>query len=248
MSSVSYTKGQGELLPASSPYTAQPFQCDQGRPSCERCLKRDEVCEGYRDDATLLFRSENEKVARRVLHRRWSFGSSPPSTVSSKSSGTSPLPRPRRVQRTADVPELSSEDIAGLNLASPYPWVAGGVPESSMPSAEDRAVSQFFERFVMYPCNSGSSPGFLEHLPSLFKDINVEGRLALRWAVRAAAYASLSSESGNPAISGKALQCYGLALTALGEALGDPNQKPDDHVLMTVVVLDIFEVGTYVPP
>lgn len=93
----------------------------------------------------------------------------------------------------------------------------------------------------MYPCNNRSSPGFLEHLPSLFKDVQVEGRLALRWAVRAASYASLSAESESPTIGNKALQCYGLALTALAEALADTKREPDDYVLMTVVVLDMFE-------
>jgi hypothetical protein len=110
-----------------------------------------------------------------------------------------------------------------------------------MPSPEDQAVSQFFDKFVMYPCNNRSSPGFLEHLPSLFKDVQVEGRLALRWAVRAASYASLSAESENPTIGNKALQCYGSALTSLAEALADTKRKPDDYVLMTVVVLDMFE-------
>lgn len=104
-------------------------------------------------------------------------------------------------------------------------------------------MSQFFEKFVMYPCNSGSSPGFLEHLPSLFKDTQFEGRLALRWAVRAGAYASLSKDSGNSELGRRALQCYGLALTAMADALKDTTRKPDDYILMTVVVLDLFEVS-----
>ena len=97
----------------------------------------------------------------------------------------------------------------------------------------------------MYPCNHGSSPGFLEHLPSLFHDIRLEGRLALRWAVRAAAYASLSNEQNSVEIGSKALQCYGLALSALADSLADSQVAPDDYVLMTVVVLDFFEVSLY---
>lgn len=94
----------------------------------------------------------------------------------------------------------------------------------------------------MYPCNDGSSPGFLEHLPSLFKDIEVEGRFALRWAVRAAAYAALSIKEDIDFIRQRALHCYGLALSSLADALSDPKRAPDDYTLMTVVVLDIFEV------
>ena len=95
----------------------------------------------------------------------------------------------------------------------------------------------------MYPCNNGSSPGFLEHLPSLYVDGNfIEGRKALRWAVRAASYASLSNEQNSPALGNKALECYGLALSALGESLSKPSSVPSDYDLMTIVVLDIFEV------
>jgi len=126
------------------------------------------------------------------------------------------------------------------NVAPPPFWVKG-VPRTPCPA--DPTVDRFFEKYVMYPCNHGSTPGFLENLPSLFKESHVEGRLALRWAVRAAAYASLSCEISDGNLGDRALQCYGLALSALGEALADPKQAPDDYTLMTVVVLDIFEVG-----
>lgn len=111
-----------------------------------------------------------------------------------------------------------------------------------MPSAEDIAVEQFFEKYVMYPCNQGSSPGFLEHLPSLFRAPRAEGRFALRWAVRAAAYAGLSNDQDNVSLGNKALQCYGKSLTALADALKNGAKSPDDYVLMTIVVLDMFEV------
>ena len=95
----------------------------------------------------------------------------------------------------------------------------------------------------MYPSNNGSSPGFLEYLPVLFEEVNVEKRLALRWAVRAAAYANLSGNHSLGALSSKALHCYGLALSALAESLADTRTPPDDYILMTVVVLDLFEVS-----
>ena len=144
-----------------------------------------------------------------------------------------------------DPSDLSAMEVAGLSLFDlykPYPW-AKAVPEASAASFEDQAVSQFFERYVMYPSNDGSSPGFLEYLPVLFEEVNVERRLALRWAVRAAAYANLSSDHSLGALKSKALHCYGLALSALAESLADTRTSPDDYILMTVVVLDLFEVS-----
>lgn len=140
-----------------------------------------------------------------------------------------------------DPSDLPAIVASSLNLSSPYPW-AKAVPDAALPSAEDIAVDQFFEKYVMYPCNQGSSPGFLEHLPSLFREFRNEGRLALRWAVRAAAYASLSNGQDNAALGNKALECYGRSLSALGDALKANTKAPDDFCLMTVVILDIFEV------
>jgi len=193
-----------------------------------------------------LFRSENEKVARRVLadgrKRRSSVGSSSSQLTASSSNATSASSLSlNKAGNVGEVAELSPKDIAGVNLTSPYPWTKS-VPTEMLPSAEDQAVSQFFEKFVMYPCNNGSSPGFLEHLPSLFKDNHTEGRIALRSAVRAAAYASLANEPTNSTVGTKALKCYGSALTSLSDALGETQKEPDDYILMTIVVLDLFEV------
>jgi hypothetical protein len=234
------------------------LQCDEGRPSCKRCIARNDVCEGYRDESTLLFRSENEKAARKVatLSRPTppssDRGSSttpsavldqePPNSVSSTSISIISSPTDEVVPHQEDPTDLSAGLAHSLNLSNPYPW-ARDPPSSSKKTIEDQAVDSFFEKYVMYPCNSGSSSGFLEFLPPLCKEGNSEGRVALRWAVRAASYASLSNELDNAALGSKALECYGLALQALGEVLKDPECVPNDYDFMTIVVLDIFEVS-----
>jgi hypothetical protein len=106
---------------------------------------------------------------------------------------------------------------------------------------QDQAVSNFFEKYVMYPGKSSKS-GFLEHLPCLFEEVNVEGRFALRWAVQAAALADASREYQPEAgLAAQALDCYGKALAALSQSLSESGKIPDDYDLMTVVVLDFFE-------
>ncbi|EHK44755.1 hypothetical protein TRIATDRAFT_318350 [Trichoderma atroviride IMI 206040] len=136
---------------------------------------------------------------------------------------------------------LAPEEASGITMRNPQPWLKGP-PAKFQPPLEEQAVDQFIDRYVLYPCNQTSSPGFLEHLPSMFKEVNVEGRYALRWAVQAAAYAdAVSSNQKSKALASKALQCYGMALKALGESLSTPGKEPDDYDLMAVVVLDIFE-------
>lgn len=104
-----------------------------------------------------------------------------------------------------------------------------------------------------------ASQGFLEFLPCTFEEVNVRGRYALRWAVQATALADAASQAscnGRPgdtdgasngqagrAMGHRALECYGKALSALSNSLGRQGKIPDDYDLMTVVILDLFEVS-----
>jgi hypothetical protein len=184
----------------------------------------------------MVFRYENEKLERKLVPRRLSDYS----LSSSQMSGTSP-------ESSSSSNDLSV--ICGMSkkLVEPQGRINTLPLNSDMRYAsvatttEDKVVSEFFDEFVMYPCNSESVPGFLEHLPSMFHEVSVGNRIALRWAVQAAAYANLPRDR-NPGSSDKAMQCYGLALSALSESLSEPDAVADDYILMTIVVLDLFEV------
>uniref|UniRef100_A0A0B7KNH6 Uncharacterized protein n=1 Tax=Bionectria ochroleuca TaxID=29856 RepID=A0A0B7KNH6_BIOOC len=116
---------------------------------------------------------------------------------------------------------------------------------SDIEELKDEAVSSFLDNYVIYPCNESSSPGFLEHLPGLFKEVNVRGRFALRWAVEAASLADHSRRKNDASSARKALQQYSQSLNALGKSLSKNGKEPDDYDLMTVVVLDIFEASLF---
>ncbi|OAQ73740.1 Zn2/Cys6 DNA-binding protein [Pochonia chlamydosporia 170] len=194
-------------------------RCDQGRPSCQRCLTRNELCIGYRDEADLIFQHETAKT---VLRHR--------SEASSTSSS-----EPRR-SRSQSLPRTDSESPPDISPIRPSA------------SREDAAIAGFFEKYILYPCTNSSSSGFLEHLPCLFKDVNVEGRHALRWAVQAAAFADYSRTADSEAaeLTSLALECYGRALGKLGESMAERGKVPDDYDLNCVVVLDLFE-SLYLP-
>jgi len=226
-------------------------RCDESRPSCKRCINRSEVCEGYRDESSLIFQHETEKVIG-LAHAR---ASQPFLPSTSSEAHASARKRSKSVDATSrpvfslpgqdmnlDPSELAPGEAAGIRLRNLRPWLKEMPPEM-MPSVEEQAVDSFMDKYVMYPCNQTSSPGFLEHLPLMFQEVNVNGRYALRWAVRAAAYADLSRDQDGDALARKALECYGVALSALGDSLDTPGKVPDDYDLMTVVVLDIFEAS-----
>ncbi|KAK9420240.1 hypothetical protein SUNI508_06509 [Seiridium unicorne] len=216
-------------------------RCDGSRPSCQRCINRNEICEGYRDEASLIFRYETKKVIEHARASASSLGSNSPSSTLRRSRSVDGSPNSTQSPlRNSDPTDLTKDEMDSLNYQFSQPWLKSK-PGHSQSTVQDEAAASFMGKYVIYPCNETSSPGFLEHLPSLFKDVNVEGRHALRWAVRAAGYADISKDSDNNLLARKAYHCYGLALAALGESLAEPGKTPDDYDLMTVVVLDIFE-------
>ncbi|KAF7542631.1 hypothetical protein G7Z17_g11413 [Cylindrodendrum hubeiense] len=205
-----------------------PEKCDGGRPSCQRCLTRNELCVGYRDEADLIFQHETDKVALK----------SQAESISSSSSTRTRRTRSRSLERPSAAQPL---DTSNLKLPSAMPWLKTPPSERDPPAVEDRAVAIFMDKYVIYPCHESSSPGFLEHLPCLFSEVNVDGRHALRWAVQAAGIAELSREQNSELLAPRALECYGQALSALGKSLAEKGKTPDDYDLMAVVILDMFE-------
>ncbi|KAH8690834.1 hypothetical protein BGW36DRAFT_440155 [Talaromyces proteolyticus] len=213
-----------------SPCRARKVKCDEHRPSCRRCIRRGDLCSGYRDPVSLLFRDETEKAQKLSMRRRASMQNF---SSSSSSSQDSPVTVTSQTTQSSahDHTSLSSVEVSDFNLDKLYPWVKA-TPTALESSIEEQAVSQFLRT---------SLPGFLEYLPCLFEEVNTDRRVALRWAVYATSYASMSNDQDSEALGDKALHCYGQALSTLVEALAKPEGKADDYILMTVVILDLFE-------
>lgn len=181
-----------------------------------------------------MFQDETDKV---LLRNQFS-------SSDSSSSSQSRQTRSRSLERS---PSTSRVNVHVPLQTGAFPWLKTKSPQSNS-SMEEQAVSQFLEKYVIYPCTSSSTPGFLEHLPCLFQEVNIQGRYALRYAVQAASFAGVSKAETSGDMAHRALECYGLALGALGKSLAEKGKVPDDYDLMTVVILDIFEVGKLNPP
>ena len=185
--------------------------CDEARPSCTRCVKRNEVCQGYRDEATMIFRHETEKVTSRMQALSSStLRSSTTTSIDGNSDSRS-------------LPSKAKNDITSR-------------------SEESRATDEILWRYLNTANDHFSSVAFLQHLPCMFEEANIPGRYALRFAVQAASLADVGQAHHNEHMKTRALECYGLCLSALAKSLRMPGKIPDDYDLMSIVILDLFEV------
>ncbi|KAF5638725.1 negative acting factor [Fusarium sp. NRRL 52700] len=208
-------------------------KCDRSRPWCQRCIARNELCVGYRDEGDLMFQHETAKVV--LKSQTWT-----PSSSSSSNTSRSPRDGRTRSRSVERASESSFSSTASTNLAAAFPWLKDQ-PKTETISKDEQIANMFMDKYVLLPCQESSSPGFLEHLPCLFKEVNIEGRYALRFTVQACAFADLSREQSSEELVKRSLECYGYALGALGQSLAEKNKTPDDYDLMTVVMLDVFE-------
>jgi hypothetical protein len=211
-------------------------RCDLARPACYRCVARGETCSGYRDEGDLIFRDETSKTKERlglgdmVDEELSSSGSS--AEVSSATPGSS-------------LPDRSlASSLTSNGEASPSESFTGRDDPDNQVSTAEYVVEALLQRNVVYPCRLASTPSFTEHLPVVFDPVNVASRVALRTALVAASLADAAKST--PALTVKALEMYGLALSSLAASLAQPGREPDNADLMTVVVLDVLET-LYLP-
>lgn len=106
-------------------------------------------------------------------------------------------------------------------------------------SLENQGVAVFFRDYVTAP-HITILGGFMSCLPSIYSSTSETS--PLRYAVAANAISTLRSYLDQPSLWNAALWYYGQALEAMREAMGDDLRVQGDDVLMTVMLLKLFEV------
>lgn len=107
-------------------------------------------------------------------------------------------------------------------------------------SLENQGVMLFFKDVVMAPHNSALG-SFLSCLPTVYGAASPSS--PLRFAVAANAVTTLRACRPSPALDAAALWHYGQTLEAMRTAMADPRRVRHDDVLMTVMLLKLFEVS-----
>jgi hypothetical protein len=94
-------------------------QCDRKTPECTQCTRVGKKCPGYRDQLSLMFRDESDKVIQKA-HAQWGIGPGESSSAGSSSA----------------VPSLTPDDDSPISAAS---WSVSPVTPASANADATRA-------------------------------------------------------------------------------------------------------------
>ena len=230
LSQVSPEKNQSIPRPTSgyALHQTNTAQCDQKVPACGQCTKKGKRCPGYRSEADLIFRVENDHAASLVAGRKSRRKPSPPP----------PSHRPTRPS-PGPVIQNSSELVQ-----RPGPVVSYGEPDQPpnfralLPTIGERASCFFIANYILQ--SSDISYGFMEYLPSL---VGYQSGSMLSTVIECLGLATMSNLAGSQAQATiAARRKYGEALSMVNRALQTPHVVTEDQTLLSVMLLGVYEV------
>ena len=213
-------------------------QCDEGKPGCNRCRKRDQPCPGYRDPSDVKF---VYTAGRRELKSSRSVLQSPLATsvplgsneVTSDSETRHVSRRTRSKMPASNVPSgLLHQDTSRTPSLSL-------LDRPRMQNWEEQATCFFFHRYTLQSSHN-DNPGWLDFLPELYQQSEPDSALA--HSTRAVSFASLSSASSVKNLATKGHQSYGLALQMVNASLKEPGEVLQDSLIVAILLLALFEV------
>ncbi|KAI1348862.1 hypothetical protein F5Y01DRAFT_291016 [Xylaria sp. FL0043] len=192
-------------------------KCDEGRPSCRRCIIYGKPCPGYSDQFHFRFdkASSNHQGSSSSQERRREASHSPCQARAQPRNASSH----QAVMRTAG--------------ASSRPSIA---PQLEV-SYDDVSLSYFVNRFVT-PDENDNLPGHMSFLPSLF---NHDGHGLLELATLSVAQMAAFNQFRGDKFRIQSYQNYGRALRALRKTIETEDEVTDDRVLAAVLLLCMFK-------
>lgn len=195
-------------------------QCDEGKPTCQRCEKSRRQCGGYRPEFEIVHRDQTGSTVRRMRKTAGLHQQQPASTQ--------PL-----VFVQEEPQAWRRQD------ASPSPQTGLTVPLAH------RASCHFASNFILLPLDGVAPHGFLEYLIPL---MDAEPpRSALRHAFNACAFALLGNRARADGVdlAQLSLKEHTLALAQTHRALGHTVLAGADSTLAAVLLLSLYEVRPF---
>lgn len=231
------------------------IKCDQARPACGECIRKNRECPGYRDELSLMFRDETESVLRKA---RSSQSSSTASTPSSSFRHRMPSRSPRSAYLgRSSASSVATNSSGGLDdLAYDFgPDLGHGswkrqARQSPVKTHPNTGISK--QEAICFFLQSHAIPGNVL-ITDMLTDFLMEsggslGQRAIQSSIVAVASAMLSRVRRAASLSHIAHQEYGYALKLVNQALADADEAKTNQTLGAVVLLALYEVSTSLQP
>ncbi|KAL4805617.1 hypothetical protein BDV18DRAFT_141390 [Aspergillus unguis] len=200
------------------------IKCDEQRPHCKACLRTGRECPGYPHPLDVVLRPQSQAVFKRrggpAQHNRKETVPSPDSSGSANSLSPS---------------TSTSTPASGISPISICSQIPGGL---YLPM-EDSVTALFFNSYIYSPRDPLIRPGSMECLPQLYGAAPYDSHLRL--GSLAIAYFSVAAWMRQEHLLLLAQQCFGKALSKFRMALMGDVEAGYDEILMTLVLLYIYE-------
>ncbi|KAF2095425.1 hypothetical protein NA57DRAFT_79152 [Rhizodiscina lignyota] len=216
-------------------YTGQPskacglcrfrkIKCDEKRPECTQCIRLKAKCPGYRDPLDLKFKDQGKVIEQR-MNRRQQLEASSSASISfaaPEASSTVLSNSSRRVDRQA--PSLTVQRVS--------------------PSIEALVTPFFFSYFFADDAVNGRL--LIPCLPRTMREAEKDDALSL--AISCVGHAVLSNVRSSPQEIMASRQTYANAVRLTSAALQEPASCNAYNMIMTIILLAMFEVITCQDP
>ncbi|KAN0110495.1 hypothetical protein V8E51_006882 [Hyaloscypha variabilis] len=198
------------------------IKCDQGVPSCRQCMKAERQCPGYRNMVDLAFRDESSAVvekAKAKARARKELRSSSPS-------------RPKRPGIKSSLSGAGSPERLVISSAS------SSIISFPPSSIEDRGINCFLNNWVSK--GGGPSHGYFNYCHELLAEDTMGS--VLQTSIIASGLAIEANKNRDSQLLFLARCNYALALSKINSALRSPTEAVKDGVLLSIIVVAVFEV------
>jgi hypothetical protein len=195
-------------------------QCDERKPSCQRCHTYGTACPGYTDQ--FHFRHS----------RKSSFEASSNSSIISitvETQGCKPKGRRRR-RKPEGKAQDDQDQIWSHTLFRPI-----------QPSYDDVSLCYFVRRFVS-PDGGDGFPGHLSFLPKIYDHDNPG---VLEITTLSVAQMAAYNQFGGDKFRDQSYRNYGRALQMMQEMMNSEDQLTDDKVVTVILLLCTLKVNQY---
>lgn len=227
----------GKPSKACSNCRTRRIKCDQIEPACSQCLRAGKGCPGYRDQLSLLFRDENEKVLRKAQLPKQLFEQKGRSRGQAKKKGDVAAQTKTNDDVAALNSTVSDEFADWYSTLSPFSDLSLAQSPPSPVGKEDEGLRFFFKHYV-----TGIEATFMkgDMLSPLWPLVFTNKSLAN--AVSSVGYAGLSNVTGISKHAVIARKKYVACIHDVNVALKDTSNSDLDATFTAVMLLAAFEV------